>query len=120
MHAGRTAGPSPDDMDTYIRSLQGRDQGPAVAQDARRTGAAHNDLSNVQRGMQHDAPAHNEGGGDLTALLSELGCTKYQGILEQEDVNVTDLAHLSKEDLRAIGVPMGPASRIVQYFKETF
>ena len=25
-----------------------------------------------------------QGGGDLTALLSELGCTKYQGILEQE------------------------------------
>ena len=57
---------------------------------------------------------------ELDKILRELGMMKYLSLLHQEEVTAGDLAHLTKEDLRQIGIPMGPAARITRYFSETF
>ena len=53
-------------------------------------------------------------------ILRELGLLKFLALFEREEVTAEDLAHLSKDDLRQIGIPMGPALRITRYFNETF
>ena len=56
----------------------------------------------------------------LREVLEELGLIKYLALLEREEVALRDIPHLSKEDLRAIGLPMGPATRLIQYFAESY
>ena len=54
----------------------------------------------------------------LEALLKQLGASEYLSLLEDHKVGMYDLAGLSKDDLRSIGIPLGPASRIVKHMNQ--
>ena len=54
----------------------------------------------------------------LEAFLEQLGASEYLSVLEDNEVGLDDLAGLSKDDLRSIGIPLGPASRIVKHMNQ--
>jgi hypothetical protein len=54
----------------------------------------------------------------LEALLEQLGASEYLSVLEDNEVGLDDLAGLSKDDLRSIGIPLGPAIRIVKHMNQ--
>ena len=50
---------------------------------------------------------------DLHKWLDELGLGKYAGVFAENEIDLGDIPHLTEEDLREIGLPMGPRKRIL-------
>ncbi|XP_024026396.1 ankyrin repeat and SAM domain-containing protein 6 [Morus notabilis] len=46
-------------------------------------------------------------------FLQSLGLEKYSITFQAEEVDMTALAHMTDEDLKAIGIPMGPRKKIL-------
>jgi len=46
-------------------------------------------------------------------FLHSLGLEKYSITFQAEEVDMTALVHMSDEDLKAIGIPMGPRKKIL-------
>lgn len=53
---------------------------------------------------------------DLPSWLEELGLGRYSETFASNEIELRDLAHLSEEDLRELGLPMGPRKRILGAF----
>jgi hypothetical protein len=51
---------------------------------------------------------------DLAARLDRLGLAKYAPIFAAAEVDVDVLRRLSENDLRELGVPLGPRKKILQ------
>ncbi|NIM73300.1 MAG: AAA family ATPase [Gammaproteobacteria bacterium] len=49
----------------------------------------------------------------IRAWLDGLGLGKYAEVFAENEIEMGDLAHLSEEDLRELGLPMGPRKRIL-------
>ena len=49
----------------------------------------------------------------LREWLEGLGLGKYAGVFAENEIEMGDLAHLTEEDLRELGLPMGPRKRIL-------
>ncbi|KAK1426930.1 hypothetical protein QVD17_15610 [Tagetes erecta] len=49
----------------------------------------------------------------VDTFLQSLGLEKYSITFQAEEVDMTALLHMSDEDLKAIGVPMGPRKKIL-------
>ncbi|XP_059660152.1 uncharacterized protein LOC132306672 [Cornus florida] len=47
------------------------------------------------------------------AFLQSLGLEKYSVIFQAEEVDMTALVHMTNEDLKAMGIPMGPRKKIL-------
>ncbi|XP_043722983.1 ankyrin repeat and SAM domain-containing protein 6-like [Telopea speciosissima] len=52
-------------------------------------------------------------GKSVGGLLQSLGLEKYQLIFQAEEIDMTALMHMTDEDLKALGVPMGPRKKIL-------
>lgn len=50
---------------------------------------------------------------DLHHWLDGLGLGKYAGVFAENEIELGDIAHLTEEDLRELGLPMGPRKRIL-------
>ncbi|XP_057964197.1 uncharacterized protein LOC131155226 [Malania oleifera] len=48
----------------------------------------------------------------VDSFLQSLGLEKYSITFQAEEVDMTALVHMSDEDLKALGVPMGPRKKI--------
>ncbi|XP_015892447.1 uncharacterized protein LOC107426714 [Ziziphus jujuba] len=46
-------------------------------------------------------------------FLQSLGLEKYSITFQAEEIDMTALVHMSDEDLKAIGIPMGPRKKIL-------
>ncbi|KAJ0110945.1 hypothetical protein Patl1_01573 [Pistacia atlantica] len=49
----------------------------------------------------------------VDGFLRSLGLEKYSITFQAEEVDMTALVHMSDEDLKAIGIPMGPRKKIL-------
>ena len=50
---------------------------------------------------------------DFAKWLEQLGLAKYAPIFSENEVELADLSELSEDDLKEIGLPLGPRHRIV-------
>ena len=55
---------------------------------------------------------------NLDAWLEQLGLSKYLAAFAESEVEFADLAELSEEDLKEIGLPLGPRRRILKAVRE--
>ncbi|KAK9757187.1 hypothetical protein RND81_01G146800 [Saponaria officinalis] len=53
----------------------------------------------------------------VDGFLQSLGLEKYQIIFQAEEVDMTALEHMTDEDLKAMGIPMGPRKKIMLALK---
>ncbi len=51
---------------------------------------------------------------DIAAWLEQLGLAKYAPIFSENEVEPADLSELSEDDLKEIGLPLGPRRRILK------
>lgn len=49
----------------------------------------------------------------VDSFLQSLGLEKYSITFQAEEVDMTALVHMTDEDLKALGVPMGPRKKII-------
>jgi hypothetical protein len=54
---------------------------------------------------------------DLAQWLERLGLGKYAEILAEHEVSVRDLPHLTEDDLKDLGLPLGPRRRLLAAVK---
>ncbi|KUJ73472.1 guanylate cyclase [Ruegeria marisrubri] len=50
---------------------------------------------------------------DIGAFLDELGLAKYLPVFETHEVEMPDVPHLTEDDLKEMGLPLGPRRRIL-------
>ncbi|GAB4830237.1 hypothetical protein Ancab_019878 [Ancistrocladus abbreviatus] len=68
--------------------------------------------STVKKKSQQKADASVDG------FLQSLGLDKYLITFQAEEVDMTALEHMTDQDLKAIGIPMGPRKKILLALKE--
>ena len=51
---------------------------------------------------------------EIAAWLEQLGLAKYAPIFSENEVELADLSELSEDDLKEIGLPLGPRRRILK------
>ncbi len=51
---------------------------------------------------------------NLAAWLEQLGLAKYAPIFSENEVELADLSELTEDDLKEIGLPLGPRRRILK------
>lgn len=49
----------------------------------------------------------------MDGFLQSLGLEKYLITFQAEEVDMTALVHMNDEDLKALGIPMGPRKKIL-------
>ncbi|KAL8480765.1 hypothetical protein ACS0TY_026785 [Phlomoides rotata] len=49
----------------------------------------------------------------VDSFLQSIGLEKYSITLQAEEVDMTALVHMGDEDLKALGIPMGPRKKIL-------
>ncbi|MEP0941395.1 MAG: adenylate/guanylate cyclase domain-containing protein [Rhizobiaceae bacterium] len=54
---------------------------------------------------------------EINELLAGLGLTKYQSAFAEAEVEFGDLPHLTDDDLKEVGLPVGPRRRLVEAIK---
>jgi hypothetical protein len=54
---------------------------------------------------------------DLALWLERLGLGKYAEILAEHEVSARDLPHLTEDDLKDLGLPLGPRRRLLAAVK---
>ncbi|XP_031478219.1 uncharacterized protein LOC116249181 [Nymphaea colorata] len=52
-------------------------------------------------------------GSSVASLLKSLGLEKYLITFQAEEIDMTALIHMGDEDLKALGIPMGPRKKIL-------
>ena len=64
------------------------------------------------------APRPNglESGLNLRGLLTKLGLEKYTARFEAEEVVIENMPHLTREDYKELGLPLGPRTTLWAYF----
>ncbi|XP_054877702.1 SEC23-interacting protein isoform X2 [Poeciliopsis prolifica] len=55
---------------------------------------------------------------DLTAVLQHLGLSDYKSTLDQEKIDIESLLMCTMEDLKDMGIPLGPRKKITKFVKE--
>jgi len=55
----------------------------------------------------------------LKLALTEANAIEHLSAFEMQQITAEDLPDLTKEDMRSIGIPLGPATRIYKYFHST-
>jgi class 3 adenylate cyclase/predicted ATPase/ABC-type transport system involved in cytochrome c biogenesis ATPase subunit len=66
-------------------------------------------------GQHWSMPSIGAGGhnlSDIESWLSELGLDKYVSAFAEAEIEFVDLAHLTDEDLKELGLPLGPRRRV--------
>ncbi|KAL3691872.1 hypothetical protein R1sor_005523 [Riccia sorocarpa] len=49
----------------------------------------------------------------IAGLLQAPGLSKYLAIFQEEEVDMTALKHMKDDDLKELGIPMGPRKKIL-------
>lgn len=62
--------------------------------------------------------ARLEPGLDLPTLLIQLGLEKYTARFLAEEVVIENLPHLTREDYKELGLPLGPRTTLWAFFNE--
>ncbi|KAK7841884.1 phospholipase ddhd2 [Quercus suber] len=52
-------------------------------------------------------------GTSVDDFLNSLGLEKYLITFQAEEVDMTALVHMTDDDLKALGIPMGPRKKII-------
>ncbi|MFT5112003.1 MAG: class 3 adenylate cyclase [Parasphingorhabdus sp.] len=55
---------------------------------------------------------------DITEWLSELGLEKYNSAFNEAEIAFSDLPYLTDEDLKEVGLPVGPRRRVKEAIKD--
>jgi class 3 adenylate cyclase/tetratricopeptide (TPR) repeat protein/ABC-type transport system involved in cytochrome c biogenesis ATPase subunit len=55
---------------------------------------------------------------DIQSWLAELGLEKYVSVFAEAEIEATDLTYLSEENLKELGLPMGPRIRVFEAIKK--
>ncbi|XP_042515020.1 ankyrin repeat and SAM domain-containing protein 6-like [Macadamia integrifolia] len=71
------------------------------------------ETKNVSNSTSSRKKTQQKDGKSVEGLLQSLGLEKYQIIFKAEEVDMTALMHMTDEDLKALGVPMGPRKKIL-------
>ncbi|XP_041921612.1 SEC23-interacting protein isoform X3 [Alosa sapidissima] len=55
---------------------------------------------------------------DLSAVLEHLGLSEYQSTFEQEKIDIESFLMCTVEDLKEMGIPLGPRKKFAKFVKE--
>ncbi|XP_027862049.1 SEC23-interacting protein [Xiphophorus couchianus] len=55
---------------------------------------------------------------DLAAVLQHLGLSEYKSTLDQEKIDMESLLMCTTEDLKDMGIPLGPRKKLTKFVKE--
>ncbi|XP_057704479.1 SEC23-interacting protein isoform X2 [Corythoichthys intestinalis] len=55
---------------------------------------------------------------DLSAALEHLGLSEYKSTFDEEKIDIESLLMCTMEDLKEMGIPLGPRKKIAKYVKE--
>ncbi|KAL0964233.1 hypothetical protein UPYG_G00321150 [Umbra pygmaea] len=69
-------------------------------------------------GVEEGPKEQGEEFGDLAAALDHLGLSEYLSILEQEKIDLESFLMCTVEDLKEMGIPLGPRKKIAKFVKE--
>jgi hypothetical protein len=50
----------------------------------------------------------------LAVFLGEVGCAKYMGTFQREEMDMEAVMHATDEDLKELGIPKGPRIKILR------
>ena len=54
---------------------------------------------------------------ELRTFLASIECSKYSVVLQDNEVTLGALLHFCEDDLKTLGIPLGPSIRIVRSLK---
>ncbi|KAI4319314.1 hypothetical protein MLD38_032927 [Melastoma candidum] len=86
---------------------------PEATKRLRRTvgdGASTEETKAVSASAARKKPAQKA---DVDGFLRSLGLEKYSITFQAEEVDMTALLHMNDDDLKALGIPMGPRKKIL-------
>ncbi|XP_053319019.1 phospholipase DDHD2 [Spea bombifrons] len=69
----------------------------------------------VQTKLQAQGAGPLEDSQPLATLLQELELTEFQALFQKEKMDVNSLALCSEQDLKDLGIPLGPRKKILHY-----
>lgn len=55
---------------------------------------------------------------DLSAVLEHLGLSEYKGTFDEEKIDIESFLMCTIEDLKEMGIPLGPRKKIAKFVKE--
>ncbi|XP_062286108.1 SEC23-interacting protein [Scomber scombrus] len=55
---------------------------------------------------------------DLSAMLEHLGLSEYKGTFDEEKIDIESFLMCTIEDLKEMGIPLGPRKKIAKFVKE--
>lgn len=55
---------------------------------------------------------------DLSAVLQHLGLSEYKGTFDEEKIDIESFLMCTIEDLKEMGIPLGPRKKIAKFVKE--
>ncbi|PWA26033.1 hypothetical protein CCH79_00001347 [Gambusia affinis] len=55
---------------------------------------------------------------DLAAVLQHLGLSEYKSTLDQEKIDIESLLMCTMEDLKDMGIPLGPRKKVTKFVKD--
>ncbi|KAE8726508.1 Detected protein of confused Function [Hibiscus syriacus] len=86
-----------------------------VAQPARKSLAVETPEPEPKRAANTTARKKAKQNADtsVVAFLQSLGLEKYKITFQAEEVDMAALVHMTDEDLKALGIPMGPRKKII-------
>ncbi|XP_060728617.1 SEC23-interacting protein [Tachysurus vachellii] len=65
-----------------------------------------------------EAKEEEEETANLSSILDELGLSEYLSTFEQEKIDVESLLMCTVEDLKEMGIPLGPRKKLAKFVKE--
>ncbi|XWS36579.1 hypothetical protein CRYUN_Cryun20dG0096800 [Craigia yunnanensis] len=88
---------------------------PEVAKPARKSVAVETPEPEPKRAATTAArkKAQQKADTSVEGFLQSLGLEKYTITFQAEEVDMTALVHMTDEDLKALGIPMGPRKKII-------
>ncbi|KAK3573524.1 hypothetical protein QTP86_026035 [Hemibagrus guttatus] len=67
---------------------------------------------------EEEAKEEEEETANLSSILEELGLSEYLSTFEQEKIDVESLLMCTVDDLKEMGIPLGPRKKIAKFVKE--
>ncbi|KAJ8899537.1 hypothetical protein K2173_018511 [Erythroxylum novogranatense] len=88
---------------------------PEAAKATKKNVAAETPRPEIKKsvGMTSTKKSQQKADTSVDSFLQSLGLEKYLITFRAEEVDMTALIHMSDEDLKAIGIPMGPRKKIL-------
>lgn len=92
--------------------------GPPVDKKQLATPVAQENVAGGSPSVEEEPKEDGEEFEDLAAMLEHLGLAEYQATLDKEKIDVESFLMCTVDDLKEMGIPLGPRKKIAKFVKE--